>query len=155
MSATQIHAVLVALDGDTLLLPNSAVLEVLSREAVESSEGLPAWLLGTVSWQGHSVPVLRLERLNGDEPREDARRARVVVVQSVGRHWPMARFAILAQGYPHLVTLNRAAMSAMKLRNTDRPDLVLARVRIASQETWVPDLETVESQLARALAASV
>ncbi len=151
MSSEQLHAVLVALEGDTLLLPNSAVLEVVSREAIEPIPSAPPWLLGQVAWSGLPVPVIRLEGLNGEDAVTDGRRARIVVLQSLGQRWPMARFAVLAQGYPHLVTLNRAAMAPMKLRDTDRPDLVLARVRIASQETWVPDLETVEAQLARAL----
>ena len=41
--------------------------------------------------------------------------------------------AIMTQGYPHLVTLNRAALHPVELDAVDRADLVLSRVRIASQ----------------------
>lgn len=148
MSDEQLHAVLIALEGDTAILPNSAVLEVVSREAVDRVPQAPVWLLGILSWQGRSLPVVRLEGLNGVAEGPGSRRSRVVVVQSVGRHWAPARFAILAQGYPHLVTLNRAAMAALPLKVDDRDDMLLARVRIASQEAMVPDLEAVERQLA-------
>ena len=56
----------------------------------------------------------------------------------------------MTQGYPHLVTLNRAALHPVELDAVDRADLVLSRVRIASQVALIPDLVTIEAEIARA-----
>jgi len=61
---------------------------------------------------------------------------------------------VLSQGYPHLVTLNRAALESVPLLESDREDLVLSRVRIASQQALIPDLDTIEAEIARAQMAS-
>lgn len=152
--ADQLHAVLLVLDGETLLLPNSAVAEVASRERVQPAENAPAWLAGHLDWNNRRVPVLRFEQLSGLTPGEPTRRERVVVIHSVGVHVQNGLFALVTQGYPHLITLNRAALQAAPLRETDRRDLVLARVRIASQEALVPDFTAIEADLARASVVS-
>lgn len=150
MIRDQIHAVLLALHGDSLLLPNVAVAEVLSRDALQPSGNGPPWLLGHCMWNARSVPVVRFETLNcpGDEP--DPRRERIVVLHSVGAHLPSGHLALVIQGYPHLVTLNRSALRPAALDPVDRDELILARVQIASQMTAIPDLETIEAEIARA-----
>lgn len=145
----QIYAVLMALDGDTLLLPNAAVVEVISRDSVKPVEGAPAWMIGNYEINGRRVPVVSFEALNGGQRPQDARRARVVVLHSFGKHLEAHALGVLTQGYPHLVTLNRNAMKPSPLRDTDRNDLVLSRTRIASQDAVIPDLETIEFDLLR------
>ena len=145
----QIYAVLIPLDGDTLLLPNSAVMEVISRDTVRPVDGAPPWLLGNYEINGRRVPVISFEVLNGRSLPETARRSRVVLLHSVGQHIEGHAIGVLTQGYPHLVTLNRNAISPAPLRDDDRVDLVLSRVRIASQDAVIPDLETIEADLKR------
>ncbi|MFT4047236.1 MAG: chemotaxis protein CheW [Solimonas sp.] len=148
----QLYAVLIALAGDTLLLPNVAVAEVVARHAVQPAPQLPAWLAGELDYDGRRLPVLRFERLNRGKADGDARRERVVIVHSHGRHLPSGQFALITQAYPHLVTLSRAALQPLALREGDRDELVLARVRIANQEALIPDLERIEAEIAGALA---
>ncbi|TXI88691.1 MAG: chemotaxis protein CheW [Cupriavidus sp.] len=145
----QIYAVLMALEGDTLLLPNAAVIEVISRDTVRPVDGAPDWLIGNYEFNGRRVPVVSFEVLNGSPRPETARRSRVVLLHSAGKHLEAHAIGVLTQGYPHLVTLNRSAISATPLRHGDREDLVLSRVRIASQEAVIPDIETIEADLLR------
>ncbi|MGH8432363.1 MAG: chemotaxis protein CheW, partial [Solimonas sp.] len=147
MNREQIYAVLMAMEGDTLLLPNAAVAEVVARDALlPPEEGAPTWLAGYCDWNNQHVPVVSFEGINGATQGAQSRRARVVVLNSFGTHLPSGLLAVISQGYPHLVTLNRAAVKPMALRPTDRADLVLCRVRIASQEAAIPDLATIEAE---------
>ena len=150
MNRDQLYAVLMSLHEDMLLLPNAAVAEVLARDALRSSTGGPAWLLGHCEWNNRRVPVIRFEALNGSSGVGDPRRERIVVLNSPGRHLPSGHLALVSQGYPHLVTLSRAALHDVELDAVDRDDLVLSRVRIASQVALIPDLDTVEAEIARA-----
>ncbi len=147
----QLYAVLLAIHQDTLLLPNAAVAEVLPRDALQVvATGTSQWLVGHCDWNNRRVPVVRFEQLNNARTKADPRRERLVVLNSLGRHLPSGHLAVVAQGYPHLVTLNRSAMRATPLRETDRDDLVLSRVRIANQEALIPSLEQLEAEIARA-----
>lgn len=146
----QIYAVLIALEGDTLLLPNVAVAEVLSRETVQPAAGAPSWLPGYVEWNSRRVPALRFETLNGGRAVAPSRRERVVVLSTPGAQLRGAAVAIIAQGYPLLVTLNREALAPQALRDGDREELVLGRVRIASRQALIPDLDALEAEIVRA-----
>ena len=148
--ADQIYAVLIALEGDTLLLPNVAVAEVVTRDSVQPAPGAPSWLAGYVEWNNRRVPALRFELLNGGSTVTPSRRERVVVLKSTGSHLRSAAIAIVAQGYPLLVTLNRAALAPHPLRQGDRENLALSRVRISSREALIPDLDAVEAQIVEA-----
>lgn len=152
----QIYAVLISLEGDTLLLPNAAVVEVISREAVRPAAGAPPWLFGHCDWNGRRVPVVSFEALNGAVAPPVSHRTRIVLLHSFGTFLGAAAIALMTQGYPHLITLNRRALRSIPLRTGDRDDLILSRVRIASQEAVIPDLETIEADLARtAIGAAV
>jgi chemosensory pili system protein ChpC len=151
---SQLYAVLIALAGDTILLPNVAIAEVVARDAVQPMAQPRPWLAGQIDHGGRRLPVLRFERLNGGEGGADARRERVVVINTQGRHLPSAQFALITQTYPHLVTLSRAALQPLPLRASDRAELLLARVRVANQEALIPDLDRIEVEIARALAGT-
>lgn len=150
MAIEQLYAVLMALNQDSLLLPNAAVVEVVSRDRVEAAAaGSPAWLIGWTPYNGRRLAVVSFETLNGAALPAENRRGRIVIVNSLGTHLDGGQFALLVQGYPHLVTLNRTAVQPASLRETDRADLVLSRVRIASHEAAIPDLSAIEADLVR------
>lgn len=146
----ELYAVMIALAGDTLLLPNAAVAEVVSADALIRHDEGPAWLLGFYNWNARRVPVLSLEVLNGGPKPPSSRRERLIIVNSLGSHLAGGVVAFLAQSYPHLITLNRAAIRSLPLTDKDRPELVLTRVKIANSEALIPDFETIETELVQA-----
>lgn len=158
MKADELYAVLMSVHDDILLLPNVAVAEVMARDALQPSSDGPEWLAGHCDWNNRRVPAVRFELLNdrtGSGTRGgDPRRERIVVLHSLGRHVPGGYIALVAQGYPHLVTLNRAAMRPNALDSADDEALVLSRVSIASQVALIPDLEALEARVAGALATA-
>jgi chemosensory pili system protein ChpC len=149
----QLYAVLVALQSDTLLLPNLAVAEVVALEGLRPLPGAPPWFAGLLNWQGHELPIARFELLNNGGAEPPQRRTRIVVINAVSTRLSVGRYGLLAEGYPHLVTLNRAALRPAEARAQDG-DLVLSRVRVASQEALIPNLERIEAEMADVLSAS-
>lgn len=149
MNNNMVNAVLIALNEDSILLPNIAVAEVLSAELLQKQGDGSGALAGHVLWNGRRVAVVNFEILNGAAPRtEPSRRARVTLLHSVGGV-TLETIGLITQGYPHLVTLNREAVQPGHRRDSDRNDLVLTRVRIANQEALVPDFATLENELMR------
>jgi chemosensory pili system protein ChpC len=148
----QIYAALAAVPGDTLLLPNLAVAEVLPREPLEVLHGVPNWFTGMLVWHGRRVPVISFEKLNGSRALpQPGRRTRMLIVYAIGNRIPSGMFGLMTEGYPHLVTLNRNAVRPEPLQEDDNPDLIAARARVASQSPAIPNFEYVEAEIATVL----
>ena len=149
MARDDVHAVLVSLAADTLLLPNAAVAEVISADLMEPPPpGAPAWLAGQVTYNNRRLSVVRFEALNGSSSSGDSRRTRLAVMQPITSSLRTGQYAIVCQGYPHLVTLNRTALRKEELVSGDSEDLVLTRVSIANTNALIPNLEKLEQILA-------
>jgi chemosensory pili system protein ChpC len=146
----ELYAVMIALEHDTLLLPNAAVAEVVAADSMIRQEEGPEWLLGFYNWNARRVPAISLEALNGGRKPQHSRRERLIIVNSLGSKLAGGVVAFLAQSYPHLITLNRAAIRSLPLNSSDRPELVLTRVKIANSEALIPDFETIEADLVAA-----
>lgn len=145
----EIHAVLLALAGDTLLLPNAAVAEVVAADRLQPAAQGPAWLAGTMPYQDYRLRVLRFEVLNGATPSANTRRTRVAILHGISGRLTGGQYALICQGHPNLVTLNREALRHEPRHAADREDLVLARVKIANTSAVIPNLEQIEIELAR------
>lgn len=155
MEREELYAVLISLAGDTLLLPNAAVAEVVSAERMEQAgPGAAPWLAGSLVYNERRIPVVRFEVLNGGARGEDTRRTRLAVVQAIGDRIAGGQYAIVCQGYPHLVTLNRNALQPAPVQVTDQPEFTLTRVAIANTHALIPNLEAVEHTLAAAEAVA-
>ncbi|MGH8443375.1 MAG: chemotaxis protein CheW [Nevskiaceae bacterium] len=149
MAREDVYAVLVSLSSDTLLLPNAAVAEVISAERMDAPpEGSPPWLAGRATYNNRQLAVVRFEVMNGASPPENSRRTRLAVIQPLTGALRTGQYAIVCQGYPHLVTLNRTALKKEELVSSDNDELVLTRVSIANTNALIPNLEKIEELLA-------
>lgn len=150
MAREEVYAVLMSLAADTLLLPNNAVAEVISAEILQPPmPGTPPWLAGRATYNNRQLAVVRFEAMNGSSASGDTRRTRLAVMHPVSSHLRTGVYAIVCQGYPHLVTLNRTALRSEPLHSSDRDELVLARVSIANTNALIPNLERIEQMLAQ------
>lgn len=149
MATNEFYGALLSLVGDSILLPNLAVAEVVSAPMDEPPEGVPDWWVGQLNWNGKQVPVVSFEVLNGAELPTERRRGRIAVLNSLGVHLESGQIAIQCEGYPHLVALNRSAMVPVDLLEKDQDAHVLARVRLANTVACVPDLVSIERAIMR------
>jgi chemosensory pili system protein ChpC len=146
-----LYVVMIEIADDTLMLPNAAVAEVTALDRFDPPDpGGPEWLAGWYSGNERRIPVVSFEAMRGKPRPEHNRRARVVLCNPVGTKLHGGTFAILAQGHPHLISLNKTAISAVPPRHDEVRELVLSRVLVSTQEAVIPDLEAVEARVAAA-----
>jgi len=140
-----VQSSLLQIDGDMIVLPRAAVIDVVPLDQVEVPQApiAPIWFAGWVRHGDERLPVLRFEVLNGGAVPASNRRGRVAIVDGAG-----FRLGLMVQGYPHLAPLNRVAIEALPLRPTDRPERVIARARIARHEALIPDLAALRDETA-------
>ena len=149
-SPSEVYGHLISIEDDLLILPKSAVIEVVGLEAVNVQTAGPAWLLGTANWRGKRLPVISLEAMAGASVPARSRRSRAVVINGFGMSLDSGLFMLLAQGYPHLTALNAAALVPQARLPRDE-GIALCRVRLARAQAMIPDLESIEMQVASAM----
>ena len=150
-SSDELFGVLITLQGDTWLLPNTAVADVQPFDAIEVHAAQPEWLLGFKRWRGLRLPVISGEALCGLPVADRTSRARLVILNTVGEHSDAGQCIVVAQGYPQLMTLNALAVKLDESREVQDGGVLINRVKIANVSACIPDLDDLDQRLHTAL----
>ncbi len=140
-AASDVYSLLLPLrDSQRLLLPNAAIVEVVGHTVIEPVEEGAAWQFGAVVWQGRRLPVISFEAAAGGSLPAANPRARVAVIYNISDALGEDYLALLVQGHPHLVKVERGLLQpGHEEPGIDSP--VLCRVRIGTTEAIIPDLD--------------
>jgi chemosensory pili system protein ChpC len=77
---TSVRCMLLPLKSLNLLVPNSAVAEIIGYSAPRELEGSSDWFQGVVLWRGVYVPVVAVEEMCGAGSAEVRPRARIAII---------------------------------------------------------------------------
>ena len=146
---------LLPLISQKIVLPTSAVAEVIAYEKPENVADIPSWLLGILVWRGVHVPLVNLERmehfLSWNKKTEEVgiaenhlysiailNRIDKKVSQKTEDTYQYPFFAILLKGVPKLYRLAKDGVKLISQQETDKRFLLQARVQ--SDDVFVPNL---------------
>ncbi|MCW8925615.1 MAG: chemotaxis protein CheW [Xanthomonadales bacterium] len=139
MAEQEIRTILAPLDDGHLLLPNSAVAEVLAYKQPEPFRKAPNWLLGEIAWHGWQVPIICLEQLINKKHRNSVTpKSRILVIKTLGESTQVNYIGLLIQGLPRLKTVTPKNLG--ELATDDLPDALFSRVSIDDLEAVIPEL---------------
>jgi chemosensory pili system protein ChpC len=139
MPEQEIRSILAPLTGGHVLLPNSAVAEVLSFTAPEPIKQSPAWLLGELAWHGWQVPVICFEQLVNKKDRNSVTpRSRILVIKTLGESTQVNYIGLVIQGLPKLKTVTTANL--VEVPSDDLPVTLFSRVSIGESQAVIPEL---------------
>lgn len=145
--ANDIRGVLIQIAGSQLLLPNAATVEVLSYADPDPVDDAPDWLLGQIRWRGWRLPLVSYARIAGTHTEGAAVGTKVIVIKALGGDPKMPYFALVAQGFPRLVTITRENMIFDSEHLESLPDGIKLRVMFNDDTALVPDLDATERLL--------
>ncbi|PJJ97115.1 chemotaxis protein CheW [Lysobacteraceae bacterium NML03-0222] len=147
-TAATLRGVMIQIPGSQLLLPNAVIAEVLTLAESEPVDGAPDWLLGKIRWHGWQVPLIAFSRLaRTGTPSGTLRGQRVLILKALGGNPRMPYMAILAQGFPRLITVPET----LEDLGTAGEDIPAFKVRYLDEEAMIPDLEQMEILLQEVL----
>lgn len=141
---SHIYSVMISLAETSLILPNSAVVDVMGMDGLIKGDKGPEWLLGQAHLQHLDVPVISLEAMLGQPVPELTRKCRLVVLNAPMQ--PVA-FAVLSQAYPLIVTLNEVALKAVEMDEGPARKLIFSKVQVANRTAMIPDLDALAAQV--------
>ena len=136
----QLRAVLIALPGGKLMLPNTTVSEIVTYAAPEAVDGKPNWYLGAIRWKGYRLPLVSFSAMAGWDPRESVAGAKVAILKGLSGETRLPYFALLTQGFPRLVNI----ASDQLIDDPEHTSVFFSSAYLDNDAVAVPNLEAVE-----------
>jgi len=143
-----IRTQLIPLADMHMLLPNTCIAEVISLGELNPVEKTPNWFLGMMDWRGVRIPVISFEIANGIESDTLTPRARVAVLNGISGNKKLPFYGIVSQGIPKLMSLDKAAISALKKPRLKLP-LASEQTQLADIDAAIPDQGKIEKLLVK------
>lgn len=139
MAVEEIRTIMAPLTDGHVLLPNSAVAEVLSYTAPEPFKKSPPWLLGEIAWHGWQVPVISYETmLKEDATYTAVPKGRILIIKTLGESTQVNYIGLVIQGLPKLKKVNRNNLIEKQTKGL--ADTLFSEVSIDSQQALIPEL---------------
>lgn len=144
--AVVVRSQLIALEALRLVLPNTAIAEVIAYTQPELPEGMPEWFLGYVPWRGNRIPIMSFEGMVDQVSSRPNKRSRVIVLNSISGDADRPFYGILATGIPRLMSVdNNSIQNAPEIGEAD--SLILRQVIVEKQAAVIPDQYELEARL--------
>jgi chemosensory pili system protein ChpC len=143
----RVRSQLIPLHNLQLLLPNTAIAEVISYHKPQAMEETPQWLGGVVNWRGLRIPLIHFETAALNQAPKIHRRNRVIVLNVLNGSDALPFYGLLAQGIPRLMNLDSGnLLDAPNAEN--EPQFVLRQVLVEGQAAVIPDQKALEEAMA-------
>ncbi len=140
----------IPLRGVNILIPNMAVAEITHYRIPEPHDGLPDWILGTISWRGCSIPIISFEALCGMPVPVVSASSKITVLNSVLPGSQMPFYGLVSGDIPRLVRVDRTMINdALEADEEDHAHGMLCRVLVQGQEAIIPDPAQLQSLLGK------
>ncbi len=142
MTGNNIRTIMAPLAQDYVMLPASAVAEVVNFTSPKPLKNAPSWLLGELAWNGWQVPVINLEKLiKSDHPGKTTAKARILVVKTLGESTLVNYIGLVIQGLPRLKKVNETDLIE---KQTDKLHAaVFSEVSIDDMHAIIPELSAL------------
>lgn len=149
----EIRGLLLPLNRHPLLLPNAAVTDIIDFHRLVPVQDSPEWVAGATDWRRRKLPVVRFERLLGEEVAA-SQRQRIVVCHTLNPEakWPF--IGIAASAIPRLTRVREEILAGETLPDQWKDLPLCAALRVDGQPALIPDLPALEERLAQVAAIS-
>ena len=141
----EVRGLSIFLQGLSLVLPDSIVLQILPSADVSPVDNAPTWLLGTINWHKLTVPVLSFESASNHQynPMEDPR---MMVLKSINNIQKMPFYAIPLSAIPKPARMNEENITVVENASPSSP-LILNEVLLDGEPASIPNLDALEEML--------
>ncbi|MDX2349308.1 MAG: chemotaxis protein CheW [Porticoccus sp.] len=150
----EVDSLFVQLGGDSLLVPMSAVAEVVQHVNYEPQADAPAWLQGWVEWRKQRIPLISFETLSGVGEQRDSDISLALVMNNLNDSPNSTSgftfYAIQIQAFPHLVRISEDDQLQEVAGTLEIPHTMM-KVGLDEWVALIPDLDSLEKYLSENL----
>jgi len=147
--ALVVRSQLIQLEALRLVLPNTAIAEVIAYSRLDLPENMPDWFLGFASWRGFQLPVVSFEKMINQTGSRPNKRSRIIVLNSISADTQTPFYGMISAGIPSLMTVDEnSIMDAPLIGDTD--SLIMRQVIVHKNAAIIPDQYELEARLKKA-----
>ena len=142
-----IKCLMLPMKSGGVIVPNTAVAEIVSVEHVLPVNDAPPWMLGYLSWRRRSVPLFSFDAVQKGEPDFLSSRSKIAVLYSISEDGMFPYMALLMQQAPKVINLTEEDIRpAGADNNTGNTKLVVQNVVVGEDNMAadILDLKKVE-----------
>lgn len=140
-----VRCMLMPLSGINLVIPNSAVSEVIAYMQPQKFEETPEWLLGAVLWRGVHVPVVSVEQMCGIDAVHVGPRSRISVIYNPEKDEELPYIGLHIQDIPRAYLAEGSKMESGSDDNLSQ--YLLSRVDDEELSRVIPNLDAIAVEL--------
>jgi chemosensory pili system protein ChpC len=144
-SATTVRCMLLPVSSIHLLIPNSAVAEIVGYSTPRSLAGSSDWFAGVVLWRGVYVPVVAVEEMCEIDSAHVGPRARIAILYNPSKDVELPYLGIQIQDIPRAYLAEADKMETGT--DDDLSQYLLSRVDDDQLARFIPDLEAIITTL--------
>lgn len=140
-----VRSQLIPLNNIRLVLPNTAIAEVISFLKPTPVKTTLPWVLGMADWRGLQIPLISFETASRGETVAVNKRCRVIVLNALSGKDTMPFYGLIAQGIPRLMALDNE--NIIDAPNNKRLPFVLRNVVLDGHHAFIPNQTDLEVSL--------
>ncbi|NNE63021.1 MAG: chemotaxis protein CheW [Gammaproteobacteria bacterium] len=146
MSQNQaVRCMLLPLSGINLVVPNSAVSEVIGFTEPRKFEDAPEWFLGAVLWRGVYVPVVSVEQMCGIDTVHIGPRSRISIIYNPEKDEELPYIGLHIQDIPRAYLAEGSKMESGS--DDGLSQYLLSRVDDDQASRVIPNLDAIAVEL--------
>ena len=126
-----------------LLLPASALVEVIESKDLNVVVDLQAGIIGKMQWRNMAIPLMSYETASGLVTAAFNVETKAAVVRVPVENSSIQYIAIATYGDPKVVQLTQRHIKEIPEEDNIDNFLAVSRVQIEGQLLWVPDMPAV------------
>ena len=128
---------------DKLMLPNTAIAEIVPILNIINVANKPGWMLGYLDWRGNSVPLVSFEALGGVRmPSLASGDVKAAVLYSISDDKAFPFISILVQGESKIVNIKESDIVSNK--DEIKHPAIECKVMMSEDNASIIDLEKLE-----------
>lgn len=140
-----VRCMLLPLSNLNLLVPNSAVAEIIGYSTPRELGGSSDWFQGVVLWRGVYIPVVSVERLCGQDTAEVRPRARIAIIYNPQKDPELPYLGIHVRDIPRAYLAE--AETTISGGDEGLGEYLIMRVGEEEQARVIPDLDKIIATL--------
>ena len=143
--AKSVRCMLLPVKSMNLLLPNSAVAEIIGYSAPRELDDSSDWFQGVVLWRGVYIPVVAVEQLCGVDTAEVRPRARIAIIYNPEKDPELPYIGIHIQDIPRAYLAEADTM--ISGGDEGLGEFLITRVDDEERARVIPDLDKIIAAL--------
>ena len=127
--------------GLQVLMPNSAVAEIIGYSEPELEYKGSEWLDGMISWRGEFIPVISLEKMCQSDSVEPGPRSRIAVIYNLNKDPDFVYLGIIMQDIPRAYLAEPDRMQEVVV--TQDCTYLQCKADIMNDQLMIPDMDAI------------